>query len=300
MKRNSLSVRATATAIAMLCGALLIPSTSFAGGAVKVNGGQVCASGTTISLDPAGDLVISCNPPGNTGGGGPTSAPVCTINVSATPITLGQSTTLTAICSPAATGFTWSSATGPAIGNASFGTVSPGIGTYAYTLTGSNSVGSGPASPAVSVQVNAATIGGSGCVATAVAGAYAGNSTKLIAIDRGATVAYSLPIYNSPGRTLEILSIQSTASQGDLTSEFSVSTCPGDFTTMQAECKTWGTVNQSGTQLYATTSGSQVAGTCTVALGTQYYINARNTKFDRVTPACTPQTCYMNVQLNSY
>src|SRR5260221_56568 len=34
--------------------------------------------------------------------------------------------------------------------------------------------------------------------------------------------------------------------------------------------------------------------------GTQYYLNVRNVKFDRMTPACTPQTCYMNVQLNSY
>jgi len=122
----------------------------------------------------------------------------------------------------------------------------------------------------------------------------------LIAIDRGAKVSFAMPVYNSPGRTLEILSIQSTASQSDLTSEFSVSTCPGDFDNMQPECKTWGIVNQSGTQLYATTSGSQVNGTCTVVTGQQYYINVRNNKYDRITPACTPQTCYMNVQLNSY
>src|SRR5260221_56570 len=47
-------------------------------------------------------------------------------------------------------------------------------------------------------------------------------------------------------------------------------------------------------------AASQVAGTCTLTLGTQYYLNVRNVNFDRVTPACTPQTCYMNVQLNSY
>jgi hypothetical protein len=102
------------------------------------------------------------------------------------------------------------------------------------------------------------------------------------------------------GRTLEILSIQSTSSQQDLTSEFSISECPGNFDTMPVDCKTWGTVNQSGTQLYATTRDTPVTGTCTLALNKQYYINVRNTRFDRVTPACTPQTCYMILQLNSY
>ena len=132
-------------------------------------------------------------------------------------------------------------------------------------------------------------------------GAFAGNATKLIAIDRGGKVAYALPVYTQEGRTLEILSIQSTASQSDLTSEFSVSDCAGDFDHVPAECKTWGTVNQSGTQLYATTNSFQQAGTCTVITGKQYFINVRNTQFDRVTPACTQaNTCYMNLQLNSY
>ena len=74
------------------------------------------------------------------------------------------------------------------------------------------------------ILVSGTTLPPTGC--TAVAGAFTGNQTKLIAIDRGASVSYSLPIYAAPGRTLEILSIQSTGSAQDLDSEFSISTCP--------------------------------------------------------------------------
>ena len=169
-------------------------------------------------------------------------------------------------------------------------------------MTASNTAGSG-APAAGTVVVTAGGVGGppAGCTPIQTSGAFTANGTKLISIDRGAKVSYALPIYQTAGRTLEILSIQSTASQPDLTSEFSVSACPGDFDSVPAECKTWGTVNQSGTQLYASTNGNQLAGTCTVITNVQYYINVRNTQFDRVTPACTlANTCYMNLQLNSY
>ena len=227
----------------------------------------------------------------------PTSTPFCNISVSNSAIAAGGTSTLTALCTSSPDGWNWSSNSGGPTMSGQSSTLSfPNAGTYTYTVTAHNTLGTGVSSPAVSVVVS----GNNPTNCAAVAGTFSGNSTKLIAIDRGASVSYALPVYTSPGRTLEILSIQSTASQPDLTSEFSVSTCAGDYTNMQAECKTWGIVNQSGTQLYATTAASQVAGTCTLTLGTQYYLNVRNVKFDRVTPACTPQTCYMNVQLNSY
>ena len=300
MKTKYLSIRAI-TAIGAMCGAIMIPSISHAVGSVTVNGTQACLSSTNMSMNPAGDIVITCSAPG--GGGNPTTPPVCTVNVSASPISAGGSSGITAVCNPAASGFIWtvSPGTGPAMSGASANVTFPTAGTFTYTVNPSNGTGAGaPASG--TVIVNAGTGGPpAGCTPIAVSGSFTGNQTKLIQIDRGATVAWALPIYGTAGRTLEILSIQSTASQSDLTSEFSVSTCPGDFTSMPAECKTWGTVNQSGTQLYASTNGYQLAGTCTVITGTQYYINVRNTQFDRVTPACTQaNTCYMNLQLNSY
>jgi len=172
----------------------------------------------------------------------------------------------------------------------------PTANTYSYTVQGTNSVGTGAVSASASVLV---TPPGS-CVPKGVAGAYAGNSIKLIGIDRGSSLTFSLPVYTAVARTIEVLSIQSTASQPDLTSEFSISTCPGDFDNMPQECKTWGTVNQSGTQLRAVTWGTQYPGACTLITGQQYYLNVRNTAYDRVTPACGVQTCFMNVQLNSY
>ena len=302
MKTRYLSIRAAVTAIGALCGAIMIPSISHAVGSLSVNGATVCASSTTMNLNPAGDIVVSCNAPG--GGGTPTAPPVCTVNISSQSITAGQSTGITALCTQSPTSWSWTvtPSTGPAMSGPSANPTFPTAGTFAYTVTGSNGIAGAVASAPATVVVSAGGGGNPGCTAIAVSGSFTGNQTKLIAIDRGATVAYALPVYGTAGRTLEILSIQSTASQSDLTSEFSVSSCAGDFSaSLPAECKTWGTVNQSGTQLYASTNGYQLAGTCTVITGTQYYINVRNTQFDRVTPACTQaNTCYMNLQLNSY
>ena len=300
MKRNYISIRAAVTAIGALCGAIMLPSISLAAGSVKVNGVQQCASSTNMSLDPSGDLVISCVAPGN--GGGTSGPPSCYVNMSTQAAVVGQPVTIAAVCNPAATSYTWASNGGPAISSQSATVSFPAVGTYSYTVAGTNSNGAGGVSPAVAVLVSATAPVAPGSCANAkpVTGTFTGNGIRNLSIDRGASVAYALPVYPAPGRTLEMLSIQSTSSQYDLTAEFSVSTCPGDFDTMQPECKTWGTVNQSGTELFGTTSGAVVPGTCTVVVGAQYYINVRNVKYDRVTPACGPQTCYMILQLNSY
>jgi hypothetical protein len=298
MKTNYLSIRAAVTAIGALCCAIVLPSISHAAGGLSVNGQNVCGSGTNMNLNPAGDIVVQCIPP-NTGPA--TSPPSCTVTVSPASIGAGSSSSITAACTPAATSWLWSvTAGGPAMSGPSASLVFPTPGTYVYTVTPSNAAGSGaPAAGSVIVTGGPPTTGD--CTPISTSGAFAANGVKLISIDRGAKVSYALPVYGTPGKTLEILSIQSTASQSDLTSEFSVSTCPGDFDRVPAECKTWGTVNQSGTQLYASTNGFPLAGTCTVITGQQYYINVRNTQFDRVTPACTQaNTCYMNLQLNSY
>jgi hypothetical protein len=301
MKSNYISIRAAVTAIGALCCATLLPSVAYAAGALSVNGSTVCASSTTMNLNPAGDIIVACTAPNS---GNPTSPPSCTVSVSPASITAGSSASITAACNPAASSWLWSvTGGGPAMSGPSASLTFPTAGTYVYTVTPSNTAGSGaPAAGTVIVTAGTGTGGPpAGCTPIATSGGFQANGTKLIQIDRGAKVSYALPVYATAGRTLEILSIQSTASQSDLTSEFSVSACPGDFDTVPAECKTWGTVNQSGTQLYASTNGNQLAGTCTVITGVQYYINVRNTQFDRVTPACTQaNTCFMNLQLNSY
>lgn len=300
MKRNNLSIRVAVTAIGALCGAIMIPSISHAVGAVTVNGVATCASSTAMSMNPAGDIAINCTPPGST----PppvTSVPICSVSVNPINISVGQTSNISAVCNPAATSYVWTTSAGaPGVSNAGGAPTFATAGTYLYQVTGTNSAGSSLISNSSQVVVGATGAppppNGSCPAAT---GSFADNGVKLVSIDRSGYVSYALPIYTQSGRTLEILSIQSTASQATLMGEFSLSTCPGDFTVPDM-CKAWGSVNQSGMQLYATTNTAQVAGTCTLINGTQYYLNVRNVKADRVTPSCTPQTCYMNVQLNSY
>ena len=173
----------------------------------------------------------------------------------------------------------------------------PTAGSFSYSLTGSNAAGAGVASTPATLTVTpvAAT-----CVPQPVAGLFPGSIARSVAIARGGSVTWSLPIYTVVGRTLEILSSQTTSTEQGLTSEFTVSTCPGDFTRMQAECDGWGGVETSGTQLIAATAASVLTGTCTVVVGQQYYLNVRNIALDRVTPACAAQTCFMNVHLNTF
>ena len=301
MKRKNLSIRVAVTAIGALCGAIMIPSIAYAVGAVQVNGSAVCASSTNMSMNPAGDIVINCTAPGVQPP--PVSVPVCAVSVNPINIGVGQSSNIFASCNPAATSYAWTTSAGaPAVVGAGGAPTFAAAGTYLYQVTGSNAAGSGIISNSSQVVV-AATVTqppptGGACT-TVSTGLFSDNGVKLVSIDRAGYVSYALPIYTQSGRTLEILSIQSTASQSNLTGEFSISTCPGDYTVPDT-CKAWGSVNQSGMQLYATTNTGQVAGTCTLINGTQYYLNSRNVKFDRVTPSCTPQTCYMNIQLNSY
>jgi hypothetical protein len=302
MRPSNLSVRVAVAAIGALCGAIMIPSLSYAVGAVQVNGSPICASNTNMSMNPAGDISIVCTAPGTTTT--PTTPPVCTVSVSPVNITVGQTSNISAVCNPAATSYQWTMAsTAPAVSNAGGAPSFPTAGTYYYQVTGSNGAGAGLISNMYPVVVAAATTAPppppSGSCTTTATGAFADNGVKLVSIDRSGYVSYALPVYTAPSRTLEILSIQSTASAQSLMGEFSISTCPGDYTVPDM-CKAFGSVNQSGMQLYAVTSTGQVTGACTLIYGTQYYLNARNVKSDRVTPSCTAQTCYMNIQLNSY
>jgi hypothetical protein len=263
------------------------------------------AGGTPLTFTQPGTFTYSVTGTNGSGAGAASAAatvtvtaasvaPTCTVIATPSTITAGGTSTLTASCSPIADTYTWGG-NGPVVSGAGGTVTFANAGSYTYTVRGTNSVGQGPVSATIFVTVNAA---GSGC-STVTAGAFTGNGIKHIGIERGGNSAFSLPVYTQSNRLLEILSIQSMSSSGDLTAEYAISPCAGDFS-VPAACRTWGTVNSSGMQLYASTGTAQVSGNCTLINGTQYYLNVRMVLQDRVTPACTVQTCYMNVQLNSF
>src|SRR5258708_7659510 len=144
MKSNNLSIRAVLTAIGAMCCTITIPSISHAVGSVKVNGVQTCSAGTTLAMDPSGDLVINCTAPGNT-------SPVCSVSISATAIATAKSSRTSAVCNPAAPSYAWPGF--PSFSNAGAPVAFATAGTFPYTVTGTNSVGTGPASAPASVVV---------------------------------------------------------------------------------------------------------------------------------------------------
>ena len=80
---------------------------------------------------------VSCSAPRVT-------VPTCALTASDSTINLGSSVILTATCSPAATSYAWTPATGLVAGPANTATVTPtAAGTYQYSVTGFNAGGAG-------------------------------------------------------------------------------------------------------------------------------------------------------------
>ena len=296
MKHTYLSIRAALGALGAICCAVAIPSISHAVGSVKVNGVQQCVSSTNMSLDPSGDLVISCNAPGTGPPPPANSPPLCNVIVSANSINVGGTATISAQCSPAADSWSWSTTNGGPTISGSSGTVTfNSAGSFTYTVTGTSvATGNGPTSAGNTVTVTVPPVGSSACPSPKpVTGPFPGTIARSVAIDRGNSVTWSLPTNYAVGKILEMVSSQTTSTLQGLNAQYSVSTCPGDFTGMQAECIASGGVETSGLQLYAAVSNAVIAGTCTVVAGQQYYLNVRNTN-------CIAATCYMNVHLNNF
>ncbi|RFC39168.1 MAG: hypothetical protein DID90_2727552426 [Candidatus Nitrotoga sp. LAW] len=109
---------------------------------------------TGYGSDANGNLTVAGS--GKSGPISPIAAPACTLSASSTSISLGSSSFLVANCSPAATSFAW---TGTSFTGGS-GTVSP-MNTTIYSVTGTNSVGTGNTASVV-VTVSAVPGGGSG------------------------------------------------------------------------------------------------------------------------------------------
>ena len=114
-------------------------------------------------------------------------------------------------------------------------------------------------------------------------------------------MSYALPLWaaNTAQHAYYIFqSAQNTASQSNLGTQFAISTCPGDFTSMPAACRVWGVADTGGTQLQGN-SGAGAAQYCWMAPGTQYYLNVRNVLSDGVTPSCNAGTCYWLWQMHT-
>ena len=116
-------------------------SVSFAPTAAGIRGGAI-----TVTTNATG----SPHSVSVTGTGVSSAPPVCTLTANPATVLPGQSSTLLASCSPAATSFSWSGGTCVGVTTSSC-TVSPTVAT-SYSVTGTNSFGSSTASAEVLIR----------------------------------------------------------------------------------------------------------------------------------------------------
>ena len=133
--------RTTACPATLGAGASCTISVSFAPTAAGIRGGAI-----TVTTNATG----SPHSVSVTGTGVSSAAPVCTLTANPATVLPGQSSTLTASCSPAATSFSWTGGTCAGVTTSSC-TVSPTVAT-SYSVTGTNSFGSNTASAEVSIR----------------------------------------------------------------------------------------------------------------------------------------------------
>ncbi len=142
MNINHLSRVAAVLALAL--------TTQISGAGVLTLSGGINSGGTItgVSIDSAGNMTVTGTPAGGGGGG----VPVCSLGASATNITTGGSSTLTANCTNSPTGYTWTGGP-PTASGASAVLNFPSAGSFAYTVAATNLTGAGAASNSVTVNV---------------------------------------------------------------------------------------------------------------------------------------------------
>lgn len=87
--------------------------------------------------------------------------------------------------------------------------------------------------------------------------------------------SYKLPIASAPNKVMIFSGVNSPApGTAGLLAQFSLSTCPGDFSG-PAKCQVTGRPENGAISLTAHTATSDKP-YCTVVTGTQYYFNVRN------------------------
>lgn len=291
MNRISLWLGCTA----LVAGAVSLPG--FAQQQVTVVGGSAtCTGSPNLTVDPSGNLNFSnCT----LNSSNPNLPPTCSLPV-AIAATTGVQTTITASCSPAPTTFTWAGTVAPTGGfpnAASFPITFATAGTYQYAVQGTNANGVGNTA---STTVTVSDPGQGGNCATFPAAAlnvtWAGTGAQNTNVNFAGAgyAAFKLPLFTA-GLGFRAFSAVNNSTPGvttggTLRAQFSVSTCPGDFTTNPANCRTTGTPENAAIQLLFKNSATPTS-YCTLTPGTQYYLNVQNLN-------CASTNCGEIVKLN--
>jgi hypothetical protein len=285
--------------------ALAVPAISQAGSininvaGGTLNGTQQCTDSPSITMNPTGDLTVSCTPlvVGTTF--------TCSFASQVLPNTGGVAT-LAASCQNATGAVTinWTALGGAPAPDAATGTtvhvtLPANTGTssvlYSYKIDASDSA-STPNTSSFTGTVTVTPPGGT-CSTTATYFTITGNqgSPPTPSISRTGYVAIALPIYTTAKSIIQ-LSAAEVTSQPVTSAQFVVSKCPGDFTFTNAACSR--IALQSGLSLSPAASATPVSGKCTLDLNTQYYWNIRFVKTD-LTPSCATSTCQIVLKYQS-
>jgi hypothetical protein len=211
------------------------------------------------------------------------TTPECTVSASPSTITAGATSTVSASCSNTPTSWLWTVTNGgPTIGNvASAELTFPSAGSYQYRVTGTNGSGDGTQSPSRTVTVNSPPPTGS-CT----------TPPGTTVINVGASGNFDIP-FDNPGSVIDS-SVAANATKayaftnnafktGYLSGsdgnygaiankDWSLSLCPGDFTTsLGAACL----VNKRKDPMIGYSTNGTLG--CTIPVNTTVYLNIRGT-----------------------
>lgn len=315
MKHLQILYRGALGAIAALSALVALPP-AYAQ-SVTVNGAPTCSSAPSLTMDPSGNLSISCTPVT----AGSTGTFSCTL--SANPLTVqagsGLTATVTATCSNGTvSSYAWTNPGSAPTNPAALATTTQSFtagpftaaGSFSFGMTATSSTNATSTPPQATVTVTAAgttPVGTpAGCAAPAwpnTAGAAITDTYAQVnvTLSRGSSASYALPMWaaNTVQHAYYLFqSAQSTASQSNLGTQFSISTCPGDFTSNPPSCRYQGVADTGGTTVQGN-SGAGAAQYCWMAPTTQYYLNVRNVAPDLATASCNAGTCAFLFQMHT-
>jgi len=269
--------------------AVSAPILLFAGATHAVSLSELTDSGCngTFVFDSANNK-IACQ-----AASAPTAAPSCTVSANTTSVSTNGAATITSSCNqPPILSYAWTTSSGASAISGSGGTLVFGtVGSYTYSVKGTNSVGEGPASNTVTINVSDASQPPpppSSCPATPA-------GTTIIAV--GGRDDYSKIEFNeafdAPGNRIDSVSgagqikawefnnnaylsgkITGTAGNyGSNYKDWSVSACPGDFSSsLPAKCVK---IRTTGLTMYYHASDATKG--CVLPAGQKMYLNVRAT-----------------------
>jgi hypothetical protein len=258
-----------------------------------------------MQVDPAGNLNFPNCTASTTGGGGggvPTVAPTCTNSTITVDADLAVNRTITASCTGVAIdGYGWQPVSAAPFPQAAPTTVSFSAGpfttagdTFTYNVAAHNAIGFG-ASAIVTVNVVAPGV----CGANQASATWTGLTVNsgLATVPQNSYYAFKLPLFPTASKSENFNAINApNPGAVPLPTEFTISTCPGDFTNFLPSCKAYGAPDNSSIGLSARTypaTGATFG--CALRVGVQYYLNVRNVDSSNVN-ACPLGQCSLIVQ----